>query len=164
MEAAGRPLTTLERFYIYAIHGLFTEVMFTSMWEFVVNINWKFPGNTSVWSIFIYGISCLVIEQMHFKLKDRVPLLLRGVIYTLWAYGWEFCTGYLLRKFNACPWDYTAFDADFMGLVTLEYAPCWFFGTILLEKVIINCTLQLRWTGFQSQPKVENGDVRKKDI
>ena len=140
-----RPISTLGRLYIYAIHGYVTEVMFTAAWEFVVNLNWKFPGNTSVWALFIYGLSTLIIEKMYLKMRGRYPLLLRGLIYTVWTYCWEFSTGYILKQFGACPWDYTPFEGDFMGLVTLEYAPLWFLGSVIAEQVVIKYTLQLHW-------------------
>ena len=144
-SAAMSPVSMLMRFYIYAIHGYATEVMFTAAWEFVVNVNWKLPGTTSVWSLITYGLSTLVIEHLYFLLRDRVPLLLRAAIYTIWTYSWEFSAGYVLRHFDACPWDYTPFDGDFMGLVTLEYAPLWFLSAIVAEKVLIKNTLKLCW-------------------
>lgn len=138
------PVSTWVRFYIYAIHGFATEVMFTAAWEFVVNMNWRFPGVTSVWSLFIYGASTLVIEKMYLSLKETVPLLLRLVIYVCWIYLWEFSTGLLLTQFNACPWDYTPFEWDFFGLITLEYAPAWFFGAFVTEQILIKHTLRLQ--------------------
>ncbi|BFZ11821.1 hypothetical protein BsWGS_14860 [Bradybaena similaris] len=131
-------ISTLGRFYIYAIHGYATEVMFTALWEFVVNLNWKFPGNTSVWSFPIYGISGIICEHLYVYMSSRrVPFLVRGLVYTLWTYCWEFSTGYMLKYFGACPWDYTPFHGDFMGLVTLEYAPLWFLGALVHEQLIM---------------------------
>jgi len=150
MLSGTKPMSLLGRLYVYAIHGYVMEVMFTAAWEFVVNVNWKFPGHTSVWSLFIYGMSGLMMERIYLCIKDTVPLLLRGFIYTIWAYCWEFTTGYILRHFNACPWDYTTFDADFMGLITLEYAPLWFLGVILGEQIIIKSTLKLCWVEANS--------------
>lgn len=168
-----QPISTLGRLYIYAIHGYVTEVMFTAAWEFVVNMNWKFPGNTSVWSLFIYGLSTLLIEKLYLLLKDRAPLLVRALIYTVWTYCWEFCTGYVLRHFDACPWDYTPFEGDFMGLVTLEYAPLWFIGGIVGEQVVIKNTLKLCWAPSDrkrivsndavSITSVRNGNVKQKE-
>ena len=147
-EAVERPLSTLGRFYIYGLHGYSTEVMFTAAWEFVVNLNWKFPGNSSVWSFFQYGLSTLVIERLYFHLQGRVSLPLRGLVYLCWTYFWEFSSGWALKKLNACPWDYSPFDFDYMGLVTLEYAPLWYIATIIVEKVIIKYTLMLKWTSI----------------
>lgn len=46
-------------------------------------------------------------------------------MYLMITYFWEFTTGLILQQFDACPWDYTHYDYDFMGLITLEYAPGW---------------------------------------
>uniref|UniRef100_A0A8C5AQB9 Transmembrane protein 229B n=1 Tax=Gadus morhua TaxID=8049 RepID=A0A8C5AQB9_GADMO len=138
------PLTTLSRWYLYAIHGYFCEVMFTAAWEFAVHRDWKFPGVTSVWALFIYGTCILSVERMYLRLRGRVPLPLRCVLYTLWTYVWEFSTGLLLRQFDACPWDYSAFRYNFMGLVTAEYALPWFCAAFLAERLVIRKTLRLR--------------------
>ncbi|NWS94558.1 T229B protein, partial [Mionectes macconnelli] len=143
--AAAEPLTAFSRWYLYAIHGYFCEVMFTAAWEFVVNFNWKFPGVTSVWALFIYGTSILIVEKMYLYLKDKCNILVRCFIYTLWTYLWEFTTGFILRQFNACPWDYSQFDFDFMGLITLEYAIPWFCASFIVEQLVIRNTLRLRF-------------------
>ncbi|XP_068577814.1 transmembrane protein 229b [Cebidichthys violaceus] len=139
------PLTALSRWYLYAIHGYFCEVMFTAAWEFVVNCNWKFPGVTSVWALFIYGTCILIVEQMYLKLRGRCRVLPRCIIYTLWTYLWEFGTGLLLRQFNACPWDYSEFRYNFMGLITAEYAVPWFCASFIVERLVIRKTLRLRF-------------------
>ncbi|XP_070615250.1 transmembrane protein 229B isoform X2 [Erythrolamprus reginae] len=143
--AAAEPLTSFSRWYLYAIHGYFCEVMFTAAWEFVVNFNWKFPGVTSVWALFIYGTSILIVEKMYLYLKDKCNILVRCLIYTLWTYLWEFTTGFTLRQFDACPWDYSQFDLNFMGLITLEYAIPWFCAAIIMEQLVIRNTLRLRF-------------------
>lgn len=139
------PISRLWRFYLYAIHGYASEVMFTAAWEFVVNTNWKFPGNTSIWVVPIYGCSGLIVEQMYLKMHGKVPLLLRVLVYTVWTYCWEFSTGYLLKQFDACPWDYTPFENDFMGLITLEYAPLWYFGNLFGEVFILSYIRKIYW-------------------
>ncbi|KAI4804844.1 hypothetical protein KUCAC02_026456 [Chaenocephalus aceratus] len=114
------PLTALSRWYLYAIHGYFCEVMFTAAWEFVVNCNWKFPGVTSVWALFIYGTCILIVEQMYLQLRGRCP-------------------------FNACPWDYSEFRYNFKGLITAEYAVPWFCASFIVERFVIHKTLRLRF-------------------
>ncbi|XP_036398754.1 transmembrane protein 229b [Megalops cyprinoides] len=153
--AAPEPLTALSRWYLYAIHGYFCEVMFTAAWEFVVHRNWKFPGVTSVWALFIYGTCILIVEHMYLRLRGRCPTLLRCVIYTLWTYLWEFGTGLLLRQFNACPWDYSGFQYNFMGLITAEYALPWFCASFIMEQLVIRNTLRLRF-----DEKADPGAVR----
>ncbi|KAK3094077.1 hypothetical protein FSP39_023916 [Pinctada imbricata] len=144
-EEKYQPISIIWRLYIYAIHGYACEIMFTALWEFVVNLNWKLPGVTSVWVLPIYGLSGLVIERMYLAMKDTVPQLLRIIIYTLWTYCWEFSTGFVLKQFGACPWDYTPFHGDFMGLITLEYAPLWFIGNYMVELFFMRYTRMLFW-------------------
>ncbi|XP_061115848.1 transmembrane protein 229b [Conger conger] len=143
--ATPEPLTVLSRWYLYAIHGYFCEVMFTAAWEFAAHRNWKFPGVTSVWALFIYGTCILIVEHMYLRLRGRCPTLLRCLIYTLWTYLWEFGTGLLLRQFNACPWDYSQFQYNFMGLITAEYALPWFCASFIVERLVIRNTLRLRF-------------------
>lgn len=53
--------------------------------------------------------------------------------------------GYLLRAFNACPWDYEWYAWDFWGLICLEYAPLWFIGSMLVDQFVLPYTLLLQW-------------------
>ncbi|XP_038650026.1 transmembrane protein 229b-like [Scyliorhinus canicula] len=150
-------LTTFSRWYLYAIHGYFCEVMFTAGWEFVESANWKFPGVTSVWSLFIYGTSILIVEKMYLHLRAKYNILIRCLIYTLWTYIWEFMTGFILQQFNACPWDYSSFRGNFMGLITLEYAMLWFLASIVAEQMVIKNTLRLRFDGQRATESSQKG-------
>lgn len=87
-----------------------------------------------------------------------VPLIIRGLVYTFWTYCWEFSTGYILKQFGACPWDYTPFHGDFMGLVTLEYAPLWFLGAIVHEQLIMYYSRRIFFG-----PAIEEGSKGKSD-
>ena len=148
------------RWYIYALHGYATEIMFTAMWEFVFNLNWKLMGNTSIWIMPIYGISGLVAEKIYlFCTKRNMPLYQRGVCYLMWTYFWEFTSGFVLKQFDLCPWDYSHYDADFMGLITLEYAPLWYLLSLFLDRFVLKYTLKLYWgpthTDFRVHPHTE---------
>lgn len=108
-------------------------------------------GYTSVWSLAIYGISGMIMEHIYAACKkSRVPLLLRGICYLLWVYMWEFSTGFILKQFNACPWDYSEFNYNVQGLITFEYAPLWFFVSILMERVVIAHVSELHWATSSS--------------
>ncbi|XP_060640012.2 transmembrane protein 229B-like [Anolis sagrei] len=150
MRMMGRPLSPLYRWYIYAIHGYFSEVMFTATWAFVEDRDWKFQGVTSIWAFFIYGTCSFALEGLFRLLRPHYGLFARCTLYTICIYLWEFSTGYFLRLFDACPWDYSAFKYNFMGLVTLEYCPFWFLGSLLLERFLIHNTLRLR---LEERPK-----------
>ena len=132
-------LTPLLRYYMYGLQGLFTEIFYTAIWDFFAASSWKLIGVSSIWAFFIYATSFMFIEFIHKTLiESRVPLFMRALVYMLWTYFWEFSTGFVLSRFGACPWDYEPwFTWNFMGLVTLEYAPLWYFGAIVAEKMTI---------------------------
>ncbi|XP_069811106.1 transmembrane protein 229B-like [Dendropsophus ebraccatus] len=138
-------LSGLWRFYIYAIHGLLCEIIFTATWDFVATCNCKLIGVSSIWAFFIYGTAIFVIERMSLYLEGSCHLLCRCLLYTLWTYVWEFSTGFLLKTFHTCPWDYSHFNGNLMGLITLEYAVPWYFGCMIAERVVIKNTLRLQF-------------------
>ncbi|XP_053328613.1 transmembrane protein 229B-like [Spea bombifrons] len=138
------PLGIITRFYIYAIHGYVCEILFTAACDFAATGDWKFQGITSIWALFIYGSAMLGIERMYLALRSCLGFLPRALLYTLWVYVCEFTSGWLLKGMGACPWDYSHFHYNYHGLVTLEYAPFWFMGCVILEKVLIWHTLRLR--------------------
>ncbi|KAM7300886.1 transmembrane protein 229B-like [Ixodes scapularis] len=144
--ARWRTLSVPCRVYLYGLHGFFLEVMFTAAWELVVSGSLKLHGCTSVWCLFIYSFSCLVMEKIHDGLEPiGLPLHLRALAQTFWIYVWEFSTGWFLRKLNGCPWDYADFTYNFCGLVTLEYAPLWYVCGFLFEYVLLPNVRRLRW-------------------
>ncbi|MEE6521947.1 hypothetical protein FKM82_020302 [Ascaphus truei] len=145
MEGTTRSLNVFCRWYLYATHGFLCEIMFTAAWDFFQTFSWKLKGVSSIWAFIIYGTSMLIMEKMFIFLQTRCNIFLRCFIYTLWTYAWEFSTGLLLKSFNACPWDYSEFPGNFMGLITLEYAVPWFCACMIAEQVVIKNTLQLEF-------------------
>jgi len=141
------PIATITRFYIYALHGFLVEIVWTALWELVVNQDIRMPGNSHMWAFGIYGLSCLMVERLCLRLVEAgIPLVVRALVYTVWVYWWEFTTGFVLRLFAACPWDYEPwFTYHIMGLVTLEYAPAWFLCNILMELVLMPACNSLYW-------------------
>ena len=152
-----QPLTLFGRIYLYAIHGFVNEIFFTAACEFVATNSWKLRGETSLWALMLYGVNSLMMERLYFLFKDRAPLPVRAVIYTVCGYSWEFCSGYVLRQFNACPWDYSHLSGDFMGLITLEYVPLWYFGSIIDELITISLIRRLCWAPSDDK-KIVNAD------
>ena len=128
-------LPKLMRLYFWGVHGIFMEIVFTSIWEFVVTGDWRLMGVTSLWSFLVYGLGTfLAAESLSDFLTSRgIPLLARCLVYVLFIYTWEFSCGLLLDCFNARSWDYSHFDYNVMGLITMEYAPFWFLGSMYCE-------------------------------
>jgi uncharacterized membrane protein len=142
-------IPVISRLFFYGMLGFSTEVMFTALWYVLdskYNFGWALHGCTSVWAFPIYAISMYAIEKMFLSLHTKVPLAVRGLVYLSWTYIWEFTTGFLLRQFAVCPWDYHDYTTyHVMGLITFDYAPLWYIGTIILETIFIKRVLLLQY-------------------
>lgn len=139
-------LTWLWRFYLYSLHGLAIEVIYTALWDLIAKRSLKLIGVSSIWALFIYGLSTFFIELVSpFLINKKIPLLARGLLYTIWTFLWEFSTGYLLSLFDACPWDYSEiFMFNIKGLITMEYAPFWFIGSLMSENYLVPIVKQIQ--------------------
>lgn len=133
-----RMLPWPQRLYFWGVHGIFAEVAFTALWEFVVTGNLRLMGVSSLWSFLIYGLGTfLMAESIHnFLCSRKVPLLVRCLVYVLSTYIWEFSCGLLLDYFDARPWDYSDFKFNVMGLITMEYIPVWFLAGLYCEWIL----------------------------
>lgn len=142
--ATQRPLPALARLYIYALHGLLCEVVFTAVWDCCVTPDPRLVAHTSLWALPMYGSAVFVLEDLSAWLKGkRCPLAARLVLYTVLTYMWEFSWGMVLRLLGACPWDYSHFQYNLLGLVTLEYALPWAVASLLAETLVVHYTLRL---------------------
>ncbi|KRY68674.1 Transmembrane protein [Trichinella pseudospiralis] len=155
-----RRIPAVLRFYIYALHGLATEIVFTALFEIVINGgNRKLHGLTSIWAAFIYGFTMLTGELLArslFTARTRIFLPNLGLhlgiqassAYFSLSFFFEnkiqiFSTGLLLRQFDACPWDYGHYPGQFMGLITVVYAPFWYVAGLLTEILLIRRALNV---------------------
>ncbi|KAL2083758.1 hypothetical protein ACEWY4_021531 [Coilia grayii] len=139
-----RPLPALARFYIYTLHGLLCEVAFTAVWNCCLTLDPRLPAHTSLWALPMYGTAAFLLEDLSAWLKCRHwPLWARLVLYTILTYVWEFSWGILLRLLGACPWDYSQFQYNLLGLVTLEYTLPWALAALIAEALIVHYTLRL---------------------
>ena len=124
-----QPISDLARFYFYGIQGFCYEIIFTSLFDFFFHGDWRLIGHSAVSSFFIYGSCSYFTERLYIYLyyKHGIKWYIRKPLYLIIAYTWEFIFGIILKQFDACPWDYSHYPYNFMGLITLEYAPGWLF-------------------------------------
>ncbi len=61
---------------------------------------------------------------------------IRGTVYMLCIYAAEYTTGSLLKKWDACPWDYSRSKWNYRGLIRFDYAPAWFCAGLFYEKLL----------------------------
>ena len=124
------------RFWVYAVQGVLYELTFTALWNCCVSPNARLMGESSIWSMWVYGMGSLLHEVLIYtRLKHHhiVPRIIANLVYT---YAWEYANGCVLRLFGACPWDYAERKWNVHGLITFEYIPVWIVGGILHEQLI----------------------------
>ncbi len=90
--------------------------------------------HTSVWMFPIYGMAAC-LNPICKKLKNRSAFV-RGGIYAFLIYIGEYSSGLLLKKHNACPWDYSKAKLNYKGVIRFDYAPAWILAGLLFEKVL----------------------------
>ncbi|XP_065175748.1 transmembrane protein 229B-like [Sycon ciliatum] len=146
------------RLAFYSINAFYIEVFWTAMWSyFLEDGDLKLVGYSSVWSLIIYGLSFLVIERLYFFFLDhKITMLARGFLYMLLCFAVELAFGLVLMQFDANSWDYSQqFTYHLFGCIALEYAPLWFFGSLLFEKLAIEPCTRAAFQSF-SQPKAKS--------
>ncbi|XP_068423391.1 transmembrane protein 229B-like [Clinocottus analis] len=143
--ARSRPLTTVARLYVYALHGCLCEVAFTAVLDWCSTRDRRLAGHSSLWALPMYAIAIFLIEVLRAQLLTRrLPLLARLAAYIMLIYLWEFSCGMALRLLGACPWDYSGYRYNLGGLVTLEYALPWTLAAFIAEQHVIRNTLRIR--------------------
>lgn len=124
----------INKFFRCGILGWCIEILFTAAGN-MKNHDKRLRGNTSLWMFPIYGMAVL-IKPLSSLLKGK-PLIVRGFVYTICIFLTEFVTGELLKKKNACPWNYEDAPLNVDGVIRFDYAPYW-FGTGLLYEFMLN--------------------------
>ncbi|MGN0142379.1 MAG: hypothetical protein ACI4AD_09120 [Roseburia sp.] len=123
-----------KNFLICGLTGWCMEILFTSAGS-LLRHDGRMIGQTSVWMFPIYGMAALISPVYH-RLKDK-PALLRGSVYTVGIFSFEYLTGSLLKKHNLCPWDYSRAKTNIDGVIRLDYAPFWMAAGLLFERILV---------------------------
>ena len=148
-KGISRPLPSWIRFYLYGMHGLLDEIVFTALFDLVFEPagNKMLKGYSTLFSFFIYGSCSFVVERLYLLLyyKHGIRWYFRLPLYLLILYTWEFTFGLVLRQFDACSWDYSHYPLNFMGLITLLYAPGWLVLCVY-QDILADFLLSLRIT------------------
>lgn len=114
--------------------GWTMELFTTSLRHFHCDHDKRFVGNTSLLMFPIYGMAA-AMAPIH-KILCKQNVLVRGFIYMMLIFATEYTTGWLLRKFDMCPWDYSDADLNVDGLIRLDYGPWWFLAGLLFEHCV----------------------------
>ena len=124
-----------KNFFMCGLTGWCMEILFTSAGRFLKKDK-RLIGQTSVWMFPIYGMAS-VIAPLYKKIKGR-PALVRGGIYTLGIFSFEYVSGSFLKKHRLCPWDYSSAKSNIDGVIRLDYAPFWLIAGLLFERILVH--------------------------
>ena len=120
------------RILVYGLFGLLVEVAWTGTRSLLAG-DWTLVATTYLWMLPIYGVTAMALEGVHERIRPQ-PIWMRGSIWMLLIFSFEFFYGYLLRsEIGVCPWDYTGSPLSVDGLIRLDYAPAWFVLGLLFE-------------------------------
>ena len=122
-------------FLICGLTGWCMEVLWTGLHS-VLSGELTMTGKTSLLMFPIYGMAAC-IGPVYAKIK-KLPALLRGSIYTVGIFSFEYLSGSLLRRHHFCPWDYSSARANVNGLIRLDYAPFWLGAGLLFERILVH--------------------------
>jgi len=89
---------------------------------------------TSVWMFPIYGMAAC-LSPICSKLEKRHTLF-RGGVYATLIYIAEYSTGVFLKRYGACPWDYSKAKFNVKGVIRFDYAPAWLLTGLIFEKIL----------------------------
>lgn len=122
----------IKRFLLYGLIGWSLEIIWTGLESFVHG-DLRLMGFTNLWMFLIYG-SAVFLEPLHDYISDwRWPL--RGLFWLLLIWGIEYVSGLILVSIlGVYPWRYTG-PLAINGLITLSFAPVWFVGGLLFERI-----------------------------
>ena len=122
-----------KNFFICGLTGWCIEIIFTSLGAFLQG-DMRLIGQTSLWMFPIYGLAAFI--KPLYEVIKKLPLLLRGCIYSFCILICEYISGMLLKKHHLCPWDYSNSPTNINGVIRLDYAALWALAGLLFERIV----------------------------
>lgn len=121
----------IQRMLIYAVGGVFAEVVFTALKSLYYHTDLMLHGNTQLWVILMYSFGGILFEFF-----QQIDYRLRVSLYVVFIYAIEYFTGWCLHHYlGACPWHYHE-AGNVHGLIQLAYIPWWAIFAVLADNVI----------------------------
>lgn len=112
------------RMVLYAVGGIFSEVLFTSLKSLVEHNDYTLHGKTQLWVIVMYGLGGLWFEVLEYYMR-AFTFATRIVGYVLNTWAIEYVGGMIMvRLIGECPWMYTGWS-NIHGYIQLSYFPVW---------------------------------------
>ncbi len=123
-------------FIFYGFSGWIMEILWTGILSLKEG-NKRLIGYTYLYMFPIYG--CAVFFEPICLLLSECNFIVRGVIYMICIFSWEYMSGYITEKIvGICPWNYTNAKYNIDGFIRLDYAPLWFMAGLWFEFLFLN--------------------------
>ena len=123
----------LKEFIKCGLTGWSLEVFWTGLHSCIKHDR-TLKGTSSLLMFPIYGAAFL-IKPLSTLLKN-CNAFIRGCIYALGIFSAEYTSGIILKKLNACPWDYNSAKLNYKGVIRFDYLPLWFIVGLMYEKML----------------------------
>lgn len=123
-----------KKILICGLTGWCMEIIFTAFNAFR-HKQFKLMGQTSIWMFPIYSMAALISPT--YKFIRNFPMLLRGFIYSIGFFSFEFVSGMFLKKRNICPWDYSDAKSNIKGVIRLDFTPVWMIAGLIFERILL---------------------------
>ncbi len=94
-------------FLLFGVIGISQEVIWRGLTNFQKKDDLTLTGSSSLWMLPIYGSVFFIIlfVQTFFPMLN---IFLRGLIYMILILGWEYTTGFAIKKIaGRAPWNYS---------------------------------------------------------
>ncbi len=127
----------------FTVIGLATESAFNGVRDQINRrlrgdrIDWSLPCRTWLWSILVFGLSAAISFPLLAAFCPGVfawPWPLRGVLYALGIYAWEYLWGWVTEKIlGRCPWEYERSPFPVWRYIRPRFAPLWIAYGFVLE-------------------------------
>lgn len=121
-------------FILCGFIGWCLECLWTGLGAIIAHNNPKLNCTTSVWMFPIYGMAAAIGPI--YRIIHNLSTITRGVIYAFGILSVEFVSGSLLKRINACPWDYSNARFQYKGVIRFDYLPLWFIVGLLYERFL----------------------------
>lgn len=122
-----RELRAWERFVFYSCFGVALEVVFTSLFDFVLILDPRLPGQSYLWMFPAWGIGLTGLEKVSsLNVWKELQWWKRAIIHAFMIFCIEALYGATLREITGTvPWDYSDAWLSIDGLIRLDYFPLW---------------------------------------
>jgi uncharacterized membrane protein len=124
------------RMLLYAVGGVFSEVLFTALKSLALHRDITLHGNTQLWVIILYSLGGLWFEVLERLMRDY-SLPKRVPVYVMSVWTIEYIAGMaLVYLIGDCPWRYHEWS-NIHGLIQLNYFPVWAVMSIVADRLIL---------------------------